>query len=229
MRVSPRPLIALLLTLIFCACSRNAGERLPGLWSNGEKGQVLDITPNGLYAEVWLESEARLSAWKTDDDELTLLPLCTALAPEPRTLPFAFDDNGLEFPDRNGRYTRYIQEPRQPATDPRLVGLWFRETEARKTELIEFTPWNTVMWNRWVGAAGNETLITGWASLSRAEEGGLLFSGVEGGTLLSWNQGVQTQASASKVTLTFPAEIGEKTYLRAEPSEAEKASKAPTR
>lgn len=212
-----------------CGCSGKPEERLPGIWSNGEKGQLLDITPNGLYGEVWLESEARLSAWKVDGDELALYPLCTVLPPEPRALPFALETDALSFPGQNGRYTRFVKEPRQPATDPRLVGLWFRQTESRKTELIEFTPWNTVIWNRWVGDAGKETLITGWATLSKAEEGGLLFSGVEDGKLLSWSQSVQTQASASKLTLTFPPEIGEKTYIHAEPSEAEKAAKAPTR
>lgn len=220
----------ILLLVLLAGCSVDPATRIPGVWSNGELGRVIDVTPNGFCAEVWLDSEAQASAWQIDEnDDLLLLPLCSSLPVEPRALVFTFVDDGLTFPGKDGRYTRYIKEPPQPAPDPRLVGLWTHETGTRKFEFIEFTPWGTAMWNRWEGAAGEQTLLAGWASLYKGPEPGLLFSGVEGPKQLTWFKPLLFDVAGNRLTLEFPPEIGKKSYIKATREDLLKAGRAPTR
>jgi hypothetical protein len=225
-----RYLCSFLLLLTVAGCGVKQSERIPGVWSNGELGRIVDVTPSGFYAEVWLDSQAQVSTWQiSKDDTLTLMPLCTSLPEGKRSVDFSFDDDALSFPAKGGRYSRYAKEARQVPADARLVGLWQRESETRKKEFLEFTPWGTAVWNRWDGKPGSEKLVAGWASPIPAKDGGLLFTGVEDGELLNWNQPVDYEVSTTKLSLVLPAGIGKKDYVKANGSDLLKAASAPTR
>lgn len=226
-----RFLSCLLLLVTLAGCGQEQSQRILGVWSNGELGRVLDVSPHGFYAEVYLDSEVRVSAWSIPEKgELVLPPLCSSLDPAERTLHFTFEDDGLTFPGSNGRYTRYLKEAGQTVADTRLVGLWRGKTLTHKSEFMEFTPWGTAIWNRWDGKPGSERLVAGWAAVSGAKEGGLRFgSGVEDGTYLGWGQPLSYEVSATKMTLVFPGDIGSKSYVKVSREDLMQATKSPTR
>jgi hypothetical protein len=225
-----RYLLCLILLWTIAGCGRDQAEQAQGIWSNGEQGRLIDVSPNGFYADVWLDSEALVSAWEIrEKNELSLMPLCSALPEGEQLLPFQFLDDGLTFPGENGRYSRYAREPRQEPVDPRLVGLWQRESRTRKKEFMEFTPWSTVIWNRWVGEPGSEKLIAGWANAIRSPDGDILFRGVEDRALLAWNDPVRYQVLGTKLTLHLPGDLGQQEFTKASRTELLQATKAQTR
>ncbi len=217
----------LLICLVLLGCSGDE-ETLPGVWSNGHKGKLLDITPSGFYAEVWVESQVYLTTYKAEDEELEQKTMCSLLPQEEMLREFTFSDGGLEFPGKGAQYVRYAREHPDESPDPALVGLWYRETVTRKKEFIEFTPWSTVVWNRWDGEAGSETLTCGWAAYILSREGNLLFTGVENKDLLKWTKPVKYKVEGSRLSLRLPKGLGKRDYTKTTPSELHEAAKSLT-
>ena len=217
----------LLLACVFliCGCSDPAKE-LPGLWSNGQQGRALDITPNGMYADVYLESLVTLKSWELEDGDLLLTDISSEPTDQSTQQEFRFKDEGLEFPLEKGRHLRFIREgqDRTPVAD--LVGLWGRETKTYRKEFIEFTPWQTVIWTRWDGDAGSQSLVSGWSSYAKTVDGKLLFHGtLENGKWLQWTRKISYSRSASGITLSFPKPIGKKTFTSATAADFRAAAK----
>lgn len=227
-----RSLLVLVLGLALgwlSGCGPAPSEQAPGLWSHGASGRLLDVTPHGFYAEVWVDSEASVAFWEiARGPRFVLVPLCSLWPEGERREPFSFVDDGLTFPgEEKGRYLRYIREVGQHLTDPRLVGLWQHETKNRRYEYLEFTPWGTAVWNRWQGEAGQQTLRGGWSAIFPGAKGGLLFRGVEEKTLLPAIAEVPYSVSAN--SLSLGEEGSRKEFVKVSREELRKASLAPTR
>lgn len=225
-----RSLACVLLLAFLAGCSVDQPKMMVGVWSNAYKGKLLDVSPNGFYADVFIESQVRTHSWEIkDDDELTLFPLCTLADEKEALIPFRFEDDGLEFPGDGARYVRYVKEELEESPRPELVGLWFRETLTRKREFIEFTPWTTIIWNRWDGKPGSETLTAGWANYVISKEGHLLISGVEDGKLLKWPNPVRFKVEGQRMTLRLPKGLGKREYVKTTRSDLIEASHGVTR
>lgn len=226
----PMSLLALAMALVLVGCSLEQKEMALGVWSNSHQGKLLDITPHGFYADVWIESEVKVMSWEIpEDDHFTFRPLCTAVPEGEQEVLFRFDEGGLEFPGEGARYVRFIKEKPNKSPVPELVGLWFRETLTRKKEFIEFTPWSTAIWNRWDGKPGSETLSAGWSNYFPSDRRSkLLFAGVENGEL--FRHPVSYEVTATKLTLRFPKPIGKREYIKtSSTTELLSASKGTTR
>jgi hypothetical protein len=221
-----RVCLLLCFLILLSGCSFDPAEKMPGTWSNGSRGQILDVTPNGLYAEVWLDSLVSLSAWEITGDDLTLVPISVDLAEEPRKPEYRFASDGLEFPLEKGRKLRFIREKMESSPIPKVVGLWSRETDTYRKEFLEFTPWSTVVWTRWEGEAGAQHLVSGWSAYRLGGEDKLLFfSTLEGGELVQWSRKISFEAKASSLTISMPSPIGKKKFVRSSREELLKAAR----
>lgn len=217
----------ILILLILFGCSGEE-ETVLGVWSNGHQGKLLDISPSGFYAEIWVESQVYVYSYKAEDDEIERKSMCSLVPQEEMIQEYLFTDGGLEFPGKGAQYVRFAREHPSEAPDPALVGLWYRETVTRKKEFIEFTPWSTVIWNRWDGEAGKETLSSGWAAYILSKEGNLLLTGVENNDLLNWTKPVKYTIDGSRLSLRLPEGLGKRDYTKTTPSELHEAAKSLT-
>lgn len=215
-----RRLVLLLLLLVgaLVGCSKEVVP-FPGIYSDINDGRFMDYGPQGLFAEK-RDGNIMTGVWSLKENQFSQK---VVTFPDPGRAFEAraeWTKQDVKFyPPGSETYESLIREPTKMKSDEIIVGLWKNVTD-KSVNLIEFTPWRSMIWVRWADHTKEVKIAGGRGEYSTRVPGRLAIkSGIEYNYEIHGYDNYSYTVTGRQLEMTNSSNKEKITYQRVEPAE----------